>query len=283
MKKNLSQTKKPKPSSEPVSATERIQKVLARSGLGSRRGIEKKIESGQIRVNGQIIQLGTSLQHGDKIEMDGQLWQAVNHQANPTRVLIYNKPVGEITTRNDPENRPDVFQRLPKLRGERWISVGRLDINTSGLLLMTTDGELANHLMHPSSNIDREYLCRIHGEVDTEMLKRLRSGVELEDGMAQFSDIVAGETTESHQWYHVALLEGRNREVRRLWASQNVDVSRLKRVRYGPVFMPKGLRVKQYHELSDAELRVLYQDTGYTHEATVQLSLKPLKPKKRKY
>ncbi len=170
--------------------------------------------------------------------------------AGAQRSLVYNKPTGEVTTRSDPQGRPTVFDRLPKIQGARWIAVGRLDINTSGLLLMTTDGELANAMMHPSNQVDREYACRIFGEVDAEKLANLKKGVMLDDGLAQFSDIQAAGGDESNRWYHVTLLEGRNREVRRLWASQDVMVSRLKRVRYGAVFLPKRLRMGEWSELS---------------------------------
>ncbi|MDO7653630.1 MAG: pseudouridine synthase, partial [Porticoccus sp.] len=173
------------------------------------------------------------------------------------RVSLYNKPEGEVCTQSDPEGRKTVFTSLPKLTGERWIAVGRLDINTTGLLLFTNNGDLANKLMHPSSEIDREYLVRVHGAVDDDMLKRLREGVLLEDGPAKFSDVVPGERVGTNGWYTVALMEGRNREVRRLWESQNVEVNRLKRVRFGPIFLPSYARRGQWVELDEKPLNDL--------------------------
>ena len=178
------------------------------------------------------------------------------------RTLIYHKPEGEVTTRNDPEGRKTVFDRLPRLKNERWIAIGRLDLNTAGLLLLTTDGELANRMMHPSGQVDREYLCRIRGPVSEEQIQQLLDGVELEDGMARFSDLVAGEITAGHAWYTVTIMEGRNREVRRLWEAVGAQVARLKRVRFGPVFLPAKVRTGRYEELSPADHRILREDVG---------------------
>ena len=177
-------------------------------------------------------------------------------------MLLYNKPEGEVCTRSDPEGRKTVFDHLPRLTGERWVVVGRLDINTTGLLLFTNNGELANRLMHPSYQVDREYLVRVHGAVDDAMIKRLREGVLLEDGPAKFSDVVPGERVGSNGWYTVALMEGRNREVRRLWESQGVEVNRLKRVRFGPIFMPSYVRMGQWIELDDRALADLLAATN---------------------
>jgi 23S rRNA pseudouridine2605 synthase len=188
-------------------------------------------------------------------------------------VLIYNNPEGEICSARDPEGRPTVFDRLPKLKGERWISIGRLDFNTAGLLLFSNDGELANALMHPSSGIDREYLCRVLGEVDDDMLVRLRAGIELEDGPAHFSDITIGGGTGANRWYYVCLMEGRNREVRRLWESQQVKVSRLKRVRFGPVFLPARLKQGYWEDLPPEEVIALYRLVGL--QPPVIAALKP--------
>lgn len=241
---------------------EKLQKVLARAGLGSRRDMEALIAAGRAVVNGRVAQLGDRVSEGDRILVDGHPVPVKMAAERRPRVLIYNKPEGEICSARDPEGRPTVFDRLPRLRGERWISVGRLDFNTSGLLLFTTDGELANALMHPSSGIDREYLCRVLGEVDDAMLARLREGVQLEDGLARFSDITPGGGSGANRWFYVCLMEGRNREVRRLWESQQVKVSRLKRVRFGPVFLPSRLKQGQWEELPPEEIRSLYRLVG---------------------
>ncbi len=252
----------------------RIQKLMADAGLGSRRALEKRIEKREILLNGDPARLGQSAGAGDVLTIDGRQWQVVSSKPR-FRSLVYNKPLGEVTTRSDPEGRPTVFDRLPPLREGRWVAVGRLDVNTSGLLLMTTDGELANTMMHPSSRVDREYACRIHGKVSPEALERLKSGVELEDGPARFSDIVESGGSGENRWYHVTLMEGRNREVRRLWASQGVTVSRLKRVRYGAAFLPKRLRMGEYGHLTDDDHRVLREDVGLG-PPEARLSLKPL-------
>jgi len=242
---------------------EKLQKVLARAGLGSRRDMEKLIGANRVTVNGKIAHLGDRVEDRDKILVDGHPIALKAAEERRARVLIYNKPEGEICSARDPEGRPTVFDRLPALRGERWISIGRLDFNTSGLLLFTTDGELANALMHPSSNIDREYLCRVLGEVDDDMQVRLRNGVMLEDGIAKFTDITSGGSgTGVNRWFYVCLMEGRNREVRRLWESQEVKVSRLKRVRYGPVFLPSRLKQGQWQEMPPEELTALYALAG---------------------
>lgn len=254
---------------------ERLQKIMAAAGLGSRRMLEQRIRNGDVMVNNKPASIGQSASAGDHISFSGQEWKVVD-VAGAQRSLVYNKPVGEVTTRSDPQGRPTVFDRLPEIKGARWVAVGRLDLNTSGLLLMTTDGELANAMMHPSNQVDREYACRIFGEIDAEKLDNLKKGVMLDDGLAQFSDIQAAGGTEGNSWYHVTLLEGRNREVRRLWASQDVMVSRLKRVRYGAVFLPKRLRMGDWSELSAKDHQVLREDVGLG-PAPVQLALKPEK------
>jgi len=251
----------------------RVQKIMAAAGLGSRRTLERQIKKGEIYLNDSPAQLGQLAEPGDRIFFAGQNW-IVSAKGSTQRSLVYNKKTGEVTTRSDPENRPTVFDRLPHTSGARWIAVGRLDINTSGLLLMTTDGELANAMMHPSNQVDREYACRIFGEVTAQQLEQLKKGVTLEDGPAHFSDIVAAGGSEGNNWYHVTLLEGRNREVRRLWASQGVTVSRLKRVRYGAVFLPKRLRMGEWSELTGSDHQVLREDVGLASQP-VQLDLKP--------
>lgn len=193
--------------------------------------------------------------------MDGRRWRIAS-QAAEHRTLIYHKPEGEVTTRSDPEGRRTVFERLPRLRHGRWIAVGRLDINTAGLLVLTTDGELANRMMHPSGQVDREYLCRIRGAVDEAQVRQLLEGVRLDDGPARFTDVVAGEVTGGHSWYTVALMEGRYREVRRLWEAVGAQVARLKRVRFGPVFLPARVKSGQYEELTPADHRILREDVG---------------------
>ncbi|MFN2361262.1 MAG: 23S rRNA pseudouridine(2605) synthase RluB [Marinobacter sp.] len=240
---------KTKPEEGTPSGPERIQKLLARAGVGSRREVEGWIEAGRLVINGQPVEPGQKASVNDRIELDGRKLDITAGAEVLRRVLIYNKPEGEVTTRNDPEGRPTVFDSLPRLKDHRWIAIGRLDINTTGLVLFTTDGELANRLMHPSRQIDREYAVRVFGEVDEAMIKRLSEGVLLDDGMAKFSDITEAGGKGINQWFHVTLLEGRNREVRRLWESQGVRVSRLKRVRYGPVFLPSRLTVGKWEEL----------------------------------
>ena len=260
-----------------VAAPERLQKIMAAAGLGSRRSLEQHILAGDITVNGKVASLGQSVRAGDTLTFGERRWTVVPH-AVEHRTLVYNKPEGEVTTRSDPQGRPTVFDRLPPVKGARWVAVGRLDINTTGLLLLTTDGELAHAMMHPSSNVDREYACRIRGAASPEQLEALRAGVELEDGHARFTDIQpAGGSGENH-WYHVTIMEGRHREVRRLWESQGLTVSRLKRVRYGAAFLPKRLRMGQWRELAPRDHRVLREDTGLPATAS-GLSLKGLRGK----
>lgn len=235
--------------------------MLARAGLGSRRRLEARIEAGEVRVDGQPASLGATVVAGNVVEIDARRWR-ITARTTGHRTLIYHKPEGEVTTRNDPEGRRTVFDRLPGLETGRWIAVGRLDLNTAGLLLLTTDGELANRMMHPAGRVDREYLCRIRGAVGDEQIQRLRKGVQLEDGPARFTDIVPGEVTGGHSWYTVALMEGRHREVRRLWEAVGVQVARLKRVRFGPVFLPARVRSGHYEELSPADHRILREDVG---------------------
>ena len=259
-----------KPAFEP--SPERLQKIMATAGLGSRRELEKRIRAGAVTINGKATELGQAAKAGDRLGFEGRTWKVIE-TGKSQRSLVYNKKTGEITTRSDPENRPTVFDNMPRIEGARWIAVGRLDINTSGLLLMTTDGELANAMMHPSNQVDREYACRIFGEVSKEQIEQLKQGVMLDDGPANFSDIVSSGGEEGNRWFHVTILEGRNREVRRLWASQGVTVSRLKRVRYGAVFLPKRLRMGEYEELTAKDHQTLREDVGLK-PAPSQLGLK---------
>lgn len=249
---------------------ERIQKLLALAGIASRREVERWISEGRITVNGNPAKLGDRASRYDDVRLDGRKL-SLEDAGKTRRVLLYNKPVGEVCTRNDPEGRPTVFDHLPRTKGERWINIGRLDINTSGLLLFTTDGDLANKLMHPSSGVDREYAVRVRGEVDEEMIERLKEGVFLEDGMARFTDVQYFDGEGQNKWYHVVLMEGKNREVRRLWESQNVTVSRLKRVRYGCIFMPSNVPVGTWVELGQKEINDLADLVGAEHKRTKRM------------
>lgn len=270
VKQTVSAPSAPKVATADSSPDEKLQKVLARAGLGSRREMEREIEAGKVKVNDRIAKLGDRVAPGDKIFLNGQ---RVALSGNPVRrrVILYNKPEGEICSRSDPEGRRTVYDSLPALPGERWISVGRLDFNTSGLLLFTNDGELANKLMHPSSVIDREYLVRIQGEVDDEMKQNLLDGVLLDDGVARFTDIVDGAGEGRNRWFYCVVMEGRNREVRRLWESQGVKVSRLKRVRYANIFIPSHVRVGQWMELSEREIADLCMTAGFDSERHTRL------------
>ena len=236
---------------------EKLQKVLARSGLGSRREMERWIADGRVAVEGKVATLGDRVGERARITVDGKPLDPA--PAQQTRCILYHKPTGEVCTRQDPQGRRTVFERLPKLKSGRWISIGRLDFNTSGLLLFTTDGELANALMHPSSNIEREYMVRVMGEVQPDMLERMLEGVMLDDGVARFTDIQDGGGDGINHWFYVVLMEGRNREVRRLWESQGLTVSRLKRVRYGEVFIPSKVKQGQWVELQPKEIKSLYR------------------------
>jgi 23S rRNA pseudouridine2605 synthase len=241
---------------------ERLHKVLANAGLGSRRMLEQRIQAGEVELNGVPAEIGTSVHAGDRIVLDAKQFVVATDSRDDTEVLIYHKPEGVLTTRDDPEGRPTVFEQLPHLQGARWVAVGRLDINTTGLLLLTTDGELANAMMHPKSGLEREYLCRVHGEVPDEILERLKAGVELEDGTARFDEVAVISRGGSHSWFRVVIREGRNREVRRLWDSQGFLVSRLKRIRYGQIELPRTLRRGDCEPLDAATIKQLRTDTG---------------------
>ena len=243
---------------EHTNMSEKLQKILANNGVGSRRELETWISAGRVSVNGKIAVLGDRAEPTDQIRVDGHLL-SISAEKPVCRVLMYNKPEGELCTRTDPEGRMTVFDRLPNIHKGRWIAVGRLDLNTSGLLLFTNDGELANRLMHPRHEIEREYAVRVFGEVEQPTINTLLKGVELDDGIAKFTTIHARSTQEEsiNSWFNVTLSEGRNREVRRLWESQGVQVSRLIRLRYGPLELKKRLPQGAWMELELPDVNVL--------------------------
>lgn len=232
----------------------RLQKLLSAAGIGSRRQVEQWIVEGRLTVAGRVAKLGDRADVGDEVCLDGRRLELDPQQFAPRQVLIYHKPVGEVTTRRDPQGRPMVFDRLPSPKRGRWIVVGRLDVNTTGLLLFTTDGDLAHRLMHPSGCIEREYLVRVRGRPSVGTIQKLLRGVPLEDGAAAFDRVLDEPSPESEKstrnaFYRVVLHEGRNREVRRMWEAVGYDVSRLLRVRYGPVELPRDLRPGQWRYL----------------------------------
>ncbi len=240
--------------------SEKIQKVLANAGLASRRQIEEWLREGRVVVNGAMAKIGDRMTLDDTVRVDGREIDLGKSAKQKSRVILYHKPEGEICSRSDPEGRPTIFDHLPPLRNGRWISVGRLDFNTSGVLLLTNNGELANRLMHPSSEIEREYAVRIKGQVTPEMLTNLKKGVKLDDGMAHFEEISDAGGEGTNHWYHVLVKEGRNRLVRRLWETQSVIVSRLIRVRFANITLPRMLRRGKWAELTLDEI------TGLTGE-----------------
>ncbi|MCW9734125.1 23S rRNA pseudouridine(2605) synthase RluB [Avibacterium sp. 20-15] len=254
---------------------EKLQKVLARAGQGSRREIEAMIAANRVSVNGKMATLGDRVvvNANLKIRIDGHLVNLQQAQKEVCRVLMYYKPEGELCTRHDPEGRATVFDRLPRLTGSRWIAVGRLDINTSGLLLFTTDGELANRLMHPSREVEREYSVRVFGQVDEAMIARLRKGVQLEDGPANFKAIKPMGGQGMNQWFDVTLMEGRNREVRRLWESQGIQVSRLIRIRYGNIKLMKTLPRGGWEEMDLTNVNYLRELVGLEPETQSKLDV----------
>ncbi|MEM7765301.1 MAG: 23S rRNA pseudouridine(2605) synthase RluB [Pseudomonadota bacterium] len=241
---------------------DRAQKVLAAAGYGSRRQIERWIADGKLKINGQVATLGATLEGDEKIELDGKPVSVRASQTARHRHILYHKPIGEICSRNDPEGRKTIFDSLPKPGLKRWISVGRLDIATSGLLLLTTDGELANRLMHPSYEVSRHYAVRVMGKPDETALARLTSGVMLDDGEARFEELRATGGQGANQWFEVSLNEGRNREVRRLWEAIECKVSRLIRTAYGPISLPPNVAKGQYRELNFTEIKKLYTTVG---------------------
>ncbi|MES2952059.1 MAG: pseudouridine synthase [Pseudomonadota bacterium] len=245
----------------PMAETPKLHKVLAQAGMGSRLEMEQLIMEGRISVNNEPAHIGQRIQFGDNIKVNGKPIR-FRIDPPPARVIAYHKPVGEVVTHDDPQNRPTVFRRLPKLHQGKWQSVGRLDLNTEGLLLFTSSGELANNLMHPRFGLEREYAVRVLGSLNKEEKKLLLEGVKLDDGMAQFGSIEDGGGEGSNCWYRVTISEGRNREVRRMLEAVGHAVSRLIRIRYGAMVLPRGLKRGAWMELDEADIRSLVQAAG---------------------
>lgn len=246
-----------------INVSEKLQKILSRAGLGSRRAIEVLIAEGRVKVNNKIAKLGDRANLTDKISVNGRIVKITQQVQQKTRILLYNKPIGEISSRKDKWHNKTVFDNLPRIIQGRWIQVGRLDINTQGLLIFTTNGDFAHKLMHPSSNIEREYAVRVHGKVTQEILDNLLKGVKFEDGLLKFSKIEYRGGEGANSWYHVVLTEGKNREIRRLWQSQDLEVSRLIRIRFGDFILPRNLSRQEYVELNSLEVeRVLKKIMG---------------------
>ncbi|MEM7257739.1 MAG: pseudouridine synthase [Pseudomonadota bacterium] len=252
---------------------ERIQKLMARAGLGSRRKLEADISAGEVVLNGQTAELGMKAQQGDRIRYANKRYRVAADSRPDFKLIAYHKPEGVVTTRADEQNRKTVFEHLPRLRSGRWIAIGRLDINTSGLLLFTDNGDFAHAMMHPSSEIEREYACRIRGPVDEDHVRQLTDGVELDDGPARFQRCWYDGGSENNQWYRVILSEGRNREVRRLWTACGYQVSRLIRVRYGPVKLPAYIRAGRFADLEGPLVSELMSLCGMSSRNLSQLRL----------
>jgi 23S rRNA pseudouridine2605 synthase len=243
-------------------APERIQKVLARAGVGSRRQIESWIKDGRIKVNGKPAELGDHISSKDKVKVDNRVIHLGDATTEKVKVLAYYKPTGEICARSDPKHKKTVFDSLPRIKNGRWINIGRLDLNTIGLLLFTNNGELANRLMHPSNQVEREYAVRVLGTATDAQIQAMSKGVKLDDGLARFTDIVDSGGEGVNHWYHVVIMEGRNREVRRLWESQGLQVSRLIRVRFGSYILPRSKRPGNFWDLEEKEIKALSKDAG---------------------
>ena len=233
---------------------EKLQKIMASAGIASRRESERWIQDGRVSVNGKIAQVGDRATIKDLIRVDGKPIRVTDPETFQRKMIVYHKPEGEISSKKDPEGRPTIFDTLPKIRNSRWLSVGRLDFNTSGLIFFTNDGDLANKLMHPSLEIVRKYAVRVRGQVTDDILRQLQTHVDLDDGEAHFETIEDAGGEGSNHWYHVTLKEGRNREVRRLWEAFEIQVSRLHRIQYGPFELPRALKRGRWRELTPDEL-----------------------------
>ncbi len=265
---------KPRASNQPHSLGDKLQKILANAGVGSRRAVETMISEGKVQINGRVAILGERAFSTDILKVNNQLIKATRLETQPTQVILYNKPEGQLCTRKDEKGRDTIFDHLPRIINSRWISIGRLDLNTAGLLILTNNGELANRMMHPSYEVEREYSVRVFGEIPEEVVKILKKGVMLEDGRAKFDKIAKIPQQDSeaiNQWFKVSLKEGRNREVRRMWESQGVQVSRLIRVRYGEFNLPRNLRRGKSEHLSWKQINQLLRSVQLPEEARPDL------------
>ena len=271
---------------------EKLQKILARAGLGSRRSVEKLIEEGLVKVNSRTATLGDRATSSDRISVRGKPVKRERLEIQPTQVILYNKPEGKVCTRKDEKGRDTIYSQLPKIHNSRWVSIGRLDLNTSGLLILTNNGELANRMMHPSYEMEREYTVRVFGEVSEDILKQVTKGVELDDGVAKFTRVMKMQSLDDgdsiNKWYKVIIKEGRYREVRRIWEAVGVQVSRLHRVRYGLFSLPRNLRRGKTQELTWRQINQLLKSVGLPEEARPDMrhrasqSDSPIKPAKAK-
>jgi len=254
--------------------SEKLQKILAHAGYGSRREIETWISDGRITVNGKRAKLGDRAETSDRVLVDGKVTYLANRSNDPIKALIYHKPEGQICSRKDPKGRPTIFENLPGIPNGRWVSVGRLDINTSGLILLTNNGELANKLMHPSTGLEREYLVRIRGEASVETIQALtRTGVEIDGSPARFDTVVKADMSEegTNHWYRVVIREGRYREVRRMWDAVGHTVSRLKRIRYGTIKLNRDVKRGQHAKIAPKQLEKLVKSVGIEEQFAAQL------------